>query len=155
MLPCYSRNRRKRQVSQHLGLPRAECPLLRHRLAQTWPGGLSVMSLCLSELISEVRSVGCRRGCEVLAEVLGYLLSRSAVASIELSPPGKLTGEAVNINALCFPGSVPDLDVFFLLNTQQRKDITRKTTLPATSIIFWICMSARSRSARAGHMSKI
>lgn len=113
MFPCYSRNRRKRQVSQHLGLPRDECPLLRCRLAQTWPGVLSVMSLCLAELISEVHFVGCRCGCEVLAEVLGYLISRSAVASVELSPLGKLTGEAVNINALCFPGSVPDFGCVF------------------------------------------
>lgn len=132
VLPGYSRNWRKKQVSQHLGLPRAECPLLRHHLAQTWPGGLSVMFLCLAELISEAHSVGCRRGREVLAEVLGYLLSRSALASIELSSPGKLTGEAVN-ERFVLSRSCP---CSFRLHTQRRKDITRKTTLPTISVLF-------------------
>lgn len=65
-------------------------------MALTWPGGLSVMSLCLAELISEAHSAGCRCGSEVLVEVLGCLLFRPAIASVELSSPGKLIEEAVN-----------------------------------------------------------
>lgn len=49
--------------------------------------GCVVGLYCLDELILETRSVGCHRGCETLTKVLKNLFPRSAVASVELTPP--------------------------------------------------------------------